>query len=315
MYDKTYNGNFSAGIGQGLRNSFRNGSALTRLIYINCGVFLILKILHVITVLTGMENSFYNNILEWVGVPADPGYLLSRPWTLFTYMFTQFSFLHLLFNMLWLYWFGNFFLDYFTGRQLTGVYILGGLAGALLYILVYNSFPYFSEAPTIGHPRLAFRLSSWAIGASASVMAVVFAVCTYLPQHRVYVFLIGPVKLIYLAIFTALIDLLSITSENAGGHIAHLGGALFGCLFIVFIRKNRDLTAVFMNSLNRISSRFQGRKKMRVKYKKKAADMNDREYNEYKKGKEQQINAILDKISKSGYDSLTREEKEMLFRG
>lgn len=315
MYYKAYNGNFSEGISQGIRNSFRQGSALTRLIYINCGVFLLLKIIYVITVLLGMGNSFYNNILEWVGVPADPGYLLSRPWTLFTYMFTQFSFLHLLFNMLWLYWFGNFFLNYFTGRKLTGVYILGGLAGAFLYILVYNLFPYFSEAPSLGHPRLAFRLTSWAIGASASVMAVVFAVCTYLPQHKVYIFLIGPVKLIYLALFTALIDLLSITSENAGGHIAHLGGALFGYLFIVFIRKKRDLTSGFMQALTHISSWFHGRKKMRVKYKKKAAEMNDREYNEYKKGKEDQINAILEKISKSGYDSLTREEKEMLFRG
>lgn len=318
MYYSTHNGNFSEGIGQGIKNSFRQGSALTRLIYINCGVFLLLKIIYVFMVLLGLGHTFYSYALEWLGVPANPEILLSRPWTLFTYMFTQFGFLHLLFNMLWLYWFGNFFLNHFSNRRLTGVYLLGGLAGAFLYLLVYNLFPYFNEAPDNGSIRLSLRLTSWAIGSSASVMAVVFAVCAYLPQHKVYIFLIGPVKLIYLATFTALVDLLSITSENAGGHIAHLGGALFGWLFVVFIRKNLDLTKGITAILAKINALFAGispGKKMRVKYRKRPSEMNDREYNAYKKGKEDRTNAILDKISKSGYESLTREEKETLFRG
>ena len=130
--------------------------------------------------------------------------------------------------MLWLYWFGSFFLNYFTERKLTGVYLLGGLFGGLLYIAAYNIFPYFSEPQISPFPHPALRLTSWAIGSSASVMAIVFAVCTYLPQHKVYIFLLGPVKLVYLALFTALIDIMSISSGNAGGHIAHLGGALFG---------------------------------------------------------------------------------------
>lgn len=305
MYYRTYGGDFSEGIGKGIKNSFRRGSSLTRLIYINCGIFLVLKIIYIIFIMTGWEKNFYPIVLEWVGVPADPEYLLHRPWTLFTYMFTQFEFLHLLFNMLWLYWFGSFFLNYFTERQLTGVYIWGGLAGAGLYIAAYNIFPYFDNLT---------RLSSWAIGSSASVMALVFAVCTYLPKHKVYIFLLGPVKLIYLALFTALIDLLSIRSGNAGGHIAHLGGALFGCFFILGIRRNKDLSYGIIYLFDKIKDFLTPSKKMRVKYKKKVADMNDREYNQYKKSQEDRINDILEKISKSGYESLSREEKELLFK-
>lgn len=314
MYNGQYGGNFSEGIRQGLKNSFRKGSSLTRLIYINCGIFLVLKILYILVLLMGQGENFYNTLLEWIGVPADVEYLLSRPWTLFTYMFTQFEFLHLLFNMLWLYWFGNIFLNYFTERKLTGVYILGGLAGALLYIAAYNTFPYFNEPQMSPFPQAPLRLSSWAIGSSASVMAIVFAVCTYIPQQKIYIFLIGPVKLIYLAIFTALIDILSIQHGNAGGHIAHLGGAIFGWFFILGIRRNRDLASGIVNFFEKIARLFLPRKKMRVKYKKKVSNMNDREYNEYKKHQSEQINEILDKISKSGYESLTREEKEILFR-
>lgn len=297
--------NTSGGIWSGVKASFRKGSSLTRLIYINIGVFLLLKIADVVFTLAGAGNFFYSTLLEYTGVPADPEYLMYRPWTIFTYMFIQFEFLHLLFNMLWLYWFGSFFLNYFSEKKLTGVYILGGLAGALLYIAAYNIFPLFTLT----------RLSSWAIGASASVMAIVFAVCTYLPQHKVYIFLIGPVKLIYLALFTAVIDIISIPSGNAGGHIAHLGGALFGYLFICGVKRNRDITNGFTSFFTKFGKLFAGNKKrMKVKYKKDVSEMNDREYNEYKKSRDERINGILDKISRSGYESLTREEKEILFK-
>ena len=176
MYYNNYGGNFSEGIREGIKNSFRKGSSLTRLIYINCGIFLALKLIYIMMLLLGKGEEFYPTLLEWIGVPADPEYLLSRPWTIFTYMFTQFDFLHLLFNMLWLYWFGSFFLNYFTERKLTGVYLLGGLFGGLLYIAAYNIFPYFSEPQISPFPRPALRLTSWAIGSSASVMAIVFAV-------------------------------------------------------------------------------------------------------------------------------------------
>lgn len=304
MYNNSYGSNFSRGIWSGIKSSFKQGSALTRLIYINIGFFLVIKVVAVLFVLAGQQG-VDGMILPYLGVPALPERLLYTPWTIITYMFTQFGFLHLLFNMLWLYWFGSIFMNTFSGSKLTGVYILGGISGAIVYIAAYALFPAFELE----------RYQSWAIGASASVMAIVFAVCTYLPNHKIYVFLIGPVKLIHLALFTAIIDLLSIPSGNAGGHIAHLGGALFGYLFTLSLRRNFDLTGRLSSLLDKISNnRLFKKRKMKVKYKKKVSDMTDVEYNEFKKRKDERINNILDKISKHGYESLTKEEKEILFK-
>ncbi|WP_298615149.1 rhomboid family intramembrane serine protease [uncultured Odoribacter sp.] len=298
----------SGNIGDRLKKSFVKGNALTRLIYINIGIFLLVKIIHVLIILFGQKSGVDNIILENLGISANPSFLLTHPWTVFTYMFTQFDFFHLLFNMLWLYWFGSFFLKHFTQKELTGVYLLGGICGALLYVTVYNLFPAFELS----------RYYSWAVGASASVMAIVFAVCLYLPQQHIYIFLIGPVKLIYLALFTAAIDILSIPSSNAGGHIAHLGGALFGYLFVLSVKHNRNIagsTTAFFERIGRFFTRlFTDHKKMHIRHKKNVAEMNDREYNAYKKQKDDRINKILDKISRSGYESLTKEEKEILFR-
>lgn len=304
MYSNSYGSNFSNGIWGGIKSSFKQGSALTRLIYINIGIFIVIKLIAVVLTLMG-EKNIDSLLLPYLGVAALPENLLHTPWTIITYMFTQFGFIHLLFNMLWLYWFGSIFLSYFSGPKLTGVYLLGGISGAIVYIAAYAIFPAFGLE----------RYYSWAIGASASVMAIVFAVCTYLPNHKIYVFLIGPVKLINLAIFTAVIDVISIPSGNAGGHIAHLGGAVFGYLFTLSIRRNLDLTGGFMAFLGKLGKLFgKPKKRMHVKYKKKVSDMNDTEYNEYKKQKDNRINDILDKISKHGYESLTKEEKEILFK-
>ena len=172
-----------------IKYNFKQGSILSKLIYINVGLFLIVRLLSVAFILFNMNA---DTVLFWLQVPSSPIQLLYRPWTLLTYMFTHFDFLHIIFNMLWLYWFGGLFLNFFSERQLGGLYVIGGLAGALLYIVSYNFFPYFSNVAA--HSTL--------MGASASVMAIVFAVSFYKKDMEISLLLIGRIKLIYLALFT-----------------------------------------------------------------------------------------------------------------
>ena len=218
------------GIFTNLKRMFQSGNILSKLIYINVGLFILIRLASVLFMLFNVQGVPF---LQYLQLPASPELLLFRPWTLFTYMFTHFDFLHILFNMLWLYWFGGLFLNFFSERQLGGLYILGGLAGAVLFVLAYNIFPYFQNVASF----------SYLMGASASVMAIVFAVSFYRKDLEINLFLIGRIKLIYLAIFTLVIDLLAMTSDNAGGHIAHIGGALFGMWFASRIRNGKDLTA------------------------------------------------------------------------
>lgn len=240
-------------------------------------------------------------INSYLAVPANIAQALQKPWTAITYMFLHNDFFHILFNMLWLYWFGNIFVQYLSQRQLLGTYIFGGLAGALLYILAFNTFPVFEIA----------RESAIALGASASVLAVVVAIAFYVPEYTIHLLLFGPVKIKYIAIFTIVIDVLMISSSNSGGHIAHLGGALWGFLWIKMI-PNLDPTRIFeplMKIFNPKSYR-RTRKKFKVHHNR---PLTDEEFNKNKAEKQKRIDAILDKISRSGYDSLSKEEKELLF--
>jgi membrane associated rhomboid family serine protease len=283
-----------------IKDSFRRGSVLTRLIYVNLAVFVAVKLIQVLFFLFNIGEAG-TLIIGWLAVPASFSELLSRPWTIFTYMFLHEGFLHILFNILWLYWLGRIFLEYLDGRKLLGVYILGGLAGAALYILAFNLFPAFEQVLPV----------SRALGASAGVLAVVISISVYVPNYTIYLLFLGPVKLKYIAAFMIVLDIISISGSNAGGHIAHLGGALFGWFFIRQYRKGRDITRGINDLLTRTSSLFKRRSKLKVEYRKTKTDY---EYNKQKVMKQQHIDDILDKISKSGYESLTREEKEILFK-
>ena len=190
-----------------LRLRYKQGSVLLKLIYINVAVFIIIRLLAVFLTLFNWDTL---NFLSYVEVPSSLSVLLIRPWTLITYMFVHYEILHILFNMLWLYWFGVIFLQYFGEKQMGGLYILGGLAGAVFYIISYNVFPYFS-----GHQGMM-------CGASASVIAIVVATAMRVPDYKVNLLFLGAISLKYIAIVTILIDLLSVTSGNGGGHIAHL---------------------------------------------------------------------------------------------
>jgi membrane associated rhomboid family serine protease len=287
-----------------IKDSFKKGSTLTKLIYINLGVFLVVNLIRVLFTLTGHGKVIEDFVNVYLMVPAYLPDLLKAPWTLLTYQFLHLGFLHILFNMLWLFWFGRIFLHYLTQKQLVTTYLLGGFIGALLYITAYNVFPLFSD----------YLLGARALGASAAVTAIVISVSFYSPNHTVYIPFIGPVKIIYIAIFFIVTDLLQITSGNAGGHIAHLGGALYGYLFSVQLRRGKNVGRGFERFMDSLGTLFKPRTRLKVSHKKTVEDMDDMEYNKMKADKQKEIDRILDKIAQSGYDSLTKKEKETLFK-
>lgn len=280
-----------------IKESFREGSALTRLIYINLGVFLLVRIVNVFYFLSGNTFPF----LDWLALPADFGMLASRPWTLLTYMFLHFGFLHILFNLLWLYWMGQIFLGYFDQGKLVAIYLLGGICGGLFYVAGYNSFPVFSE----------IVVDSRLLGASASVIAIVTALAVHAPNHTLYLMFLGPVKMKYIALFSVLMYIIGISSSNAGGNLAHIGGAFWGVIYILQLRRGVDLGKWLTGLFLGVKKSFAPKPKVKITYRKPVDDI---EYNRMKNQDKTRINAILDKISKSGYDSLSKEEKEILFR-
>lgn len=282
-----------------LKRSFVEGGMLSKLIYINCGVFILVRLIDVILTLCGFG---YVNFMQYLQYPSLPDLVIIRPWTIITYQFTHYDFWHILFNVLWLYWFGQIFLQYFNQRQLTGVYILGGVCGALFFTLIYNIFPYFKDVSAY----------SFLMGASASVMAVVFAISFYRKDYEIALLFIGRVKLIYLAIASLLLDILSVTSANSGGHIAHIGGAVFGVFFASMIAKGKDPTAFLNKIIDRIIN-LGGRRrpKMRVtRFNKRSSDY---DYNARRQRQNEEVDEILDKLKRSGYESLSTDEKKKLF--
>lgn len=283
-----------------LKDSFRQGSILTKFIYINIGVFVAVKIVQIFLYLFNTPDNTMN-LLKWLAVSADLSEVIKRPWTVVTYMFLHENFIHILFNLLWFYWFGRIFLEYFEQKKLAGVYILGGLAGAVLYILSFNIFPVFGS---ILHNSLA-------LGASASVMAIVIAVSFYVPDHTVHMMFFGQIKIKYLAIAVFLLTSIFDFSTNTGGKIAHIGGALLGYLFTYQYRNGKDITRGVNRFTDAVVSYFKPRKKMKVTYKRPKTDM---EFNRERAEKQKEIDGILDKISKGGYESLTKKEKEILFK-
>ncbi len=288
------------GIVDDLRASFRKGTSLTRLIYVNIAVFILITAGSIISFLLDNQE-LQTKIVNILSVPSSIPALLKRPWTLITYMFTHKDILHILFNLLWLYWFGTIFLEYLDQKKLVAVYLLGGLTGGIVYILSFNIFPVFSNVVS----------TSVAIGASASVMAVVISIAAYVPDYSVNLFLLGRIKIKYLAlgifVLTSVLDF----SANSGGKLAHIGGALFGYLYTVNLRQGRDLGKWINRVIDFFVTTFRPKKKMKVTYKRPVTDY---DYNKIKAERQERINIILDKISKGGYDSLTREEKDFLFR-
>jgi membrane associated rhomboid family serine protease len=284
-----------------VKQSFRKGNTLHKLIYLNLGLFFAVQIVRIVLFLSNSYELF-GGFLDYLAVPSNLEVLGRHPWTLITYMFLHVDFIHILMNLLWLYWFGILFIQELGEKKLLSTYLLGGLVGGILYVIFYNIFPVFEPV----------REGSIAMGASASVMAVVIATATYQPERRMHLVFIGPVKIIYIAlfmfIFTSLVDF----SVNSGGKIAHIGGALMGFTFARYYKRGTDISKGFDRMMDRIASWFKPRKeKLKVSYKRSSDDI---EYNTQKAAEQKEIDEILDKISKAGYDSLSAREKELLFK-
>jgi membrane associated rhomboid family serine protease len=288
-----------AGILDELKQTYKQGSSLIRIVFINLGAFILFQIVYLIMVLSGKSGLV--DFKDWFAVPTFIPYLIIKPWTLITYMFYHEDLWHIIFNLVTFYWFGKIFLYFFDDKKLTSLYIIGGIAGAILYIAVYNLLPVFQPAVPL----------SSCIGASAAIMAIVFAVSFYAPDFKVMLLFFGEVKLIYIALVFILLDLIQMKSGNAGGHIAHLGGAFAGWLWCVQYRKGNDFTGPITKLLFNIGNLFKRKSRLKVSHKKPVDDM---DYNRSRLDYQKEIDRILDKISKGGYNSLSSDEKETLFK-
>ncbi len=268
-----------------LRTGFRQSSTLMKIVWVNVAVFVLLRLIAIVFVFSGRPD-YIDMMLEQVELPSSPAVFMTRPWTLVTYMFAQYDLLHVVFNMLWLYWFGTMFTMTASSRRLLTLYLCGGLAGAVLFMLGYMVLPMFHSS----YGSL--------IGSSASVIAVVTAVAILMPHFKMHLLLIGSVSVKWIAIVTIVLVLVGVTGSNAGGEIAHIGGVIAGVLCGLWIKRGHGLSF-------RRPSRRQTPPEAPSPSLSSDAGLSANERAE--------LDAILDKIKKSGYTSLTSSERDRLF--
>lgn len=283
-----------------LKQSFQKGDTLIKLIYVNVAVFIVLKLVSLVYLLFKID--FYAPV-DYLALPAYLTSLLHHFWTPVTYMFVHEGFMHILFNMIALFWFGKLFLIYFSDKQLLALYLFGGLLGALAYIGGYNLIPYYNDQ----------IYNSVVIGASGSIMAIIVATAFRAPNSEIQLMFLGRIKLMYIAIAFILLSMFGTGGSNAGGEIVHLGGAFAGYLFVSLQNKGKDITPFFNKIIDFLVTLFRPRKKKFKTTVYNSAKMSDEDFNRRKAHTEEEINKILDKIKTSGYESLTQEEKQTLF--
>ena len=278
-----------------LKLQYRIGGITNKMIYWNVGFFI---------VSIPLFYQFKLGVFDypnWLAVSSEPNVVLYKPWTLVTYAFFHYGFFHLFFNMMILNFSSRLFLTYFTQKQYLGLYFLAAIFSGLVFVLSFY---------LLGN-------SAMMVGASAAIMALLVATTTYQPLMEIRLLLIGNVKLWHITAVLLLIDLLQIQMSNTGGHIAHLSGAFFGYIYIKLLQNGTDLSRIVTNIITFFTTIFD--KKKATPFKK--VHVNDKKTIVKKESKivikdktQQQIDEILDKISQSGYDSLTQEEKEFLFQ-
>lgn len=286
------------GVIDNLRYRYQTANIVEKLIALNIIVFVLFYLINTIAFLFGLPSGFLMRIFSF---PKELDVLLYKPWSIITYAFLHGGIWHILSNMLILYYAGTYFLTYFSSKRLLVLYFMGAIAGALVYLLSYNLFPAFRGMG-----------SSYLVGASAAVMAILVGIATHIPNMRIRLMILGSIKFWYIAAFFVVVDIVQIPMNNAGGHLAHLGGALVGFLYVSQLSRGKDFGKPVEGIITWCTEIFSKEKKpkMRTVHKKKnttsTSGKND-------KGHQQKIDAILDKISKSGYDSLTKKEKDFLF--
>lgn len=290
------------------RYKLKTASVNEKLIAINVAVFILFFLFRTLAFLFNLPSDF---LLEWFVFPKEPGEFLFKPWSIITYAFLHSGIWHILSNMLILYFSGIYFLTYFSPKKLLNFYFLGAIFGALVYMASYNLFPAFE-----GLGR------SYLLGASAAVMSVLVGIATYIPHMRVRLIILGSIKLWWIAAFLVVIDIIQIPVSNPGGHLAHLGGAAFGYLYASQLKKGNDIGSGFEKVIDWFTSLFSSgsstpkKSPLKTVHRKKKTTSSYAPYaktRRNKKEEQEKIDAILDKISKSGYDSLTKQEKDFLF--
>ena len=302
-----------AGFIDNLRSRYAAATVPVRFVMVNVAVFVIVRVLALVCLLFAVDAMPAIELLE---MPSNPVKFVHQPWSVISYMLLHYDVMHILFNMLWLYWFGAMFHQIFGTRRFVGLYFLGGIGGALLYMLAYNVLPLFSSTEGL------------LLGASASVLAIVAATAVRQPDYKVGLLFFGQISLKWIAIVTIFIDVISIGSSNAGGHIAHLGGALVGAAFALADRRGTDITAWFNRAIDWIVNLTRRRPRVKVgnfhnspftrtkqqpRTDKQQYERDNGRRNSMTPAEEAEMDEILKKIKLSGYASLTAEEKRRLF--
>ncbi len=280
-----------------LSYQFKQASIVTKLIIINVVLFFVIYL-----------GAFFfklsaNTFVSWFALPASISSFITQPWSILSYAFLHGGFWHVFWNMYLLYWFGGYVLNLFTSKRFLTIYLLGAISGGLMYMLAYNLFPVFNN------------VQGTLIGASAAVLAIVIFIATYTPFAEVRIFMFR-IKLWQFGLAMVLIDLVMLPSSgNAGGLLAHLGGALFGFVYASQLKKGNDIGIWFESIMDRVANLFKPRKDRPFTkvHRSKKNQKSNRETTS-QAAHQKKIDAILDKIGKSGYDSLTKAEKDFLFK-
>ena len=280
-----------------LKLQYKIGGIVTQLIFWNVALFVFPWLFFALLSLLGINIDYLN----YVSLSSNPALLFWKPWSLLSYAFFHSGIMHILFNMIVLNFSGRLFMTYFTQKQLFGLYVLSAFFAGFIYILVF----YF------------LNINAPIVGASAAIMAILVATTTYYPLMNLRLLIIGNVKLWHVTAFIIIVDLMQIRSGNMGGHISHLAGALFGFIFIKLLQNGTDLSKIVSSILDFFANIFKTSpstpfKKVHKNYQKPVEKYISKIVTKDKS--QQQIDEILDKISQSGYDSLTKEEKEFLFK-